>query len=245
MGIVNVNYDPAEAAKAAAGGPRSRVMPEGWYVLRVVEEPTQKEATKQGSYPNLICKCEILQSFNGANIGGKVTRKFNLHPNSIPYNLLPFLRAAGVPCQDNGQGLAFDTAAIRGASTKADCQHSKGDQVTFENWENDEPLGGAPAGAPAMTPQAFQQQPQQQFAPQAGWAPPGAPPQQFAPPQQPMPQQPMPQQGFPQQGMQGSFPQQPMQQQPAPQPGFPQGQQGAPPPWMTGVPGRGNGVQGG
>lgn len=227
MGIVNIQVDPQEAAKAAAGG--GRAMDEGPYVLKV-QGATQESAKKQGSYPNIVCKCEVLQSPNGKHLGQTVTRRFNLSPRSVPYNLIPFLKAAGIHYQDNGQGvIAFDTDHLRGATTKVTLSVQKGTTRPLENWDNDEPYGAPQA------PQAYQPAPQQ-VSPQ-GWAPPqagGFPPQQQGFPQQGYAP---PQQGYPQ-------PMQPMQQQPMqsvpPQPQH--GPAGAPPPWMAG---RGNGMQGG
>lgn len=258
MGIVNVSVNPEEAAKAAAGG-GSRTMDNGSYVLRVsMDEPKVEAAKKKDAYPNLILKCEVLQSPQGRHLGQTVTRRFNLHPNSVPYNLLPFLRAAGVPYQEGPGGIQFDTSALRGVTTKVVLTVKPGEQRPLENWDNDEPYGnggqaapqgfpgqqfGAPQGAP-MQP-GFQPTPQQGFAPspafgQAPMQQPMQPQPGFAPPGQQMPQQGWAPPGAPQQAPQGW----PPQSAPAQQPGFPQGAAQTPP-WLTpgGTP-RGNGVTG-
>jgi len=204
-----VQYDQEEATKAASGQ-RFTVKPEGKYTLRV-ESFEMKPPKEQGKYPTLVCKCTILWASHGQNLGETVTRRFNFHPKSVPYNLIPFLKAAGVPHRmQNGQ-LDFDENQLPGATTTCECRHEKGDRQVFENWENDEAIN------------------------QQGVAP---PPQQFAPVQQPMQQawqQPMPvQQPAYQQPMQGSY-QQPAYQAPVQQPMPPQGGW-APPQNGTGAP---------
>lgn len=219
MAIINVQVDQEAAAKAASG--EYTLRPEGKYRLRVESKEWEppKDATK---YANLKCKCTILNSFNGQNLGKSVTRRFSMSPKSIPYNLQRFLQAAGIAYQMQNGSIMFDDDHVPGATTDVTCKHSVGESRTFENWDNDEPVGGqqtqqaAPMQQPQQQPWAppAQQQPMQQptqaFPPQQGWTPPGAPQQQFAPPQQPA--QP------PQNG--GAPPW--MQQQPQ-QPTYPQG----------------------
>jgi len=249
MAVIQVNYDPEERAKAAQGG--GRLMPEGWYVLRITS--AEGKPGKEGKHPLIECKCEIISSFNQQNIGGVITRRFSLAPKSVPYNLERFLRAAGIHYQDQGGGaIVFDDQYLPGAVTKVTCKHTPGEQRTFENWDNDEPYeqGGV------QRPVAFQQPmqgPPQQMQGQAPWqAPPaqqfqpmqGQPmqqPQQYVPPAQPTYPQPAP--VYPQQNT-GGFPQQPMQQpqypqqyvQPGPATAPPQnGQQPPPQGWPSGA----------
>lgn len=255
MGVVNVGYSPEDMKTAAEGGFKN--LPEGWYVARAIEKK-HEAAKKEGSYPNFLVKVEILQSFNGENVGKKRWRRFNLSPKSTPYNLIPFLKAAGINYQDTGNGIVFDDDHVIGAVTKAEVKITKGDQRDFEDWDNDEPIPGVSAAPPAQSgfvqaPQNFalagppppQGLPQQGFPPQQQWTPPGAPPPQsgFAPQMQPQaappgyaPQQaPAPMQAPPQ-GPQGYPPAQTYQQPaPGPQAAAPGQQmpgQGAPPPWM-------------
>ena len=96
MAKVTAGYSPEEKAKADAGG--GRPMEDGWYVL-LVKSATVESAKKADAYPNVVLKCEVQQSHNGKHVGGVVTRRFNLHPKSVPYNLIPFIKAIGAPMQ--------------------------------------------------------------------------------------------------------------------------------------------------
>jgi len=222
MAVVQIQYDPEQQQAALSGqGP---LYPEGWYVLQI--KSFEQKPGKEGKYPSIECKCDILDSFNKASLGKQVTRRFNMHPKSTPWGLLPFLRAAGIPFQDHGQGaVTFDDALLIGATTKVNCKHKDGDSRKFEEWRDDEPVGNNARPQQGFVQQPAQmpmmQQPPQMQQPQQGWQPqPGGQFQQ--PMQQPM-QMPQQQPQYPQQG----FQQQPMQQpqgfpQQQPQQGFPQ-----------------------
>src|SRR3972149_238306 len=191
MAKVTAGYSPEEKAKADAGG--GRPMEDGWYVL-LVKSATVESAKKADAYPNVVLKCEVQQSHNGKHVGGVVTRRFNLHPKSVPYNLIPFIKAIGAPMQDlGGQGIEFDPDHFVGAVTKVTLKVKQGATRPQEDWNNDEPFGGAQAGAPRVSgrrpggraPPGFGQAPQApQPSPMGGWAPPGAtqpfPPANFA-----------------------------------------------------------------
>jgi len=185
MAIIQFNVDQEAAAKAAAGERAGRgVLPEGQYVLRVTSSKLEPGKTP-ASYPALVCKCEVLWSFNANNVGRTITRRFRMTPKAIPYFFLPFCAAAGIPVQQGPQGVQFDDASINGATTKAKCTHSPGERQTFEDWSDDESVqnGGAaqpqpqawapPAQQPVAQPAQWASQPMQQ-APTPAWAPPAA-----------------------------------------------------------------------
>ncbi len=242
MAFIQVEYDPENMKSAATGqGP---TLPEGWYIWQI-QSFEQQAGSAPGKANKIVCKAEIRQSFNQANLGKKITVRFILHPNSVPWNLVPFLKAAGITFQDNGAGaIGFDADMLNGAIVKAVCKHSQGDSRTFEEWNNFEPAQGAQTqavAAPAFqpppqgyAPQGFQPAPQQYPPQQQQW---GAPPAQFqpAPQQQPMQQQPQMQPpltwGGPQQPQQpqwGPTPGQPPMQQPMQQPNGQNGQYAQP-----------------
>lgn len=229
MAVINLSYDPEAKKEAASGvGP---LLPEGGYVLRLQSFENQAP-TREGGAPVLVCKCTVVQSFNQQNLNRTITRRFFLSQKAIPYRFEPFLKAAGIPYQDNGAGIQFDSDHLLGATTRVTCRHKPAQDQSgrmFEEWENDEPMGGAP--------QTFHQPPQ--FAPpgfpQAGPPPgaqaPGQP--QWGPPMQAPPQQPPPQQWGPPPQQQGFAPPaaQPPQQWGAPPTAAPSN--GSAPPWQT------------
>lgn len=190
MAVIAFDVDPEALADARAGG-GGGVLPEGWYVLRVKDK--NWDPPKPNGWPRLVLKCEVLQSFNGQLIGKTITRRLSLSPKAVAYFLLPFLNAAGVPVhQGQGGKPQFDDDAVLGATTKVDCTHQKGDTRTFEDWNNDQPVGPANALMPAQaplggngTPPWMQQQPGQapaqmpmQGAPAPQWQPPAQQQQQ-------------------------------------------------------------------
>ena len=211
-----VQYDQDEAQKAASGV-RFTAKPEGKYTLRV-DSWEVKPPKEQGKYPMLVTKCTIMWSSHGKHLGDTITRRLTFHPKSVPYNLIPFLKAGGVPFQMQNGALNFDENSVIGVITTVECRHEKGDRSIFENWENDEPHQQQGMQPQSFNP-GFQQpvmQPMQQMAPQqpqGGW---GAPPQQQGYPQQPV-QQPMmqpqqqPQWGPPPNGQPVQQPVQPQQ----------------------------------
>lgn len=233
MAIIQFQVSAEDIDKAAKGG--GSTLPAGQYRLRV-ESKDWTPPKEAGKYPNLVLKCKVLTSFNGQNIDKTITRRFNMHPKSIPYNLARFLQAAGIAYQYTPQGaIIFDDDHVLGVVTDVTCKITKGDQRDFEEWENDAPIGPTQQ----VTPQSPPMQ-QGGFAPpQGGWTPPGQ--QSFSPPMQqpqvgppqgwvPPVQQPMAApQGYPQQPMQPSYapPVQPMQQPP---------QNGGQPAWLQGPP---------
>lgn len=232
MGIIQLDYDPEAKQNAASGS--FGVVPEGQYVLRLQSFEHQAPAG-QDKAPQLVCKCVIAESFNQQNLNKVITRRFFLSPKAIPYRFEPFLKAAGIPYQDNGRGIAFDPAALMGATTRVTCRHKDGTDRKFEEWENDEPVGAAAdRGVSFYQPPQFASVPQQavpqqvasqQMAPQ--WGPPQQPPAQ---PQWGPPQGAPPQQGF------GPPPQQPpgFQPQAAPQQNWaPPANGGNAPPWQA------------
>jgi hypothetical protein len=218
--MIQFGVSPEEAAKAAQGG-GGGVLPIGVYVLRV-ESKEWKAPKSADKFAQLVCKCQVLKSFNNQNLGKTITRRFNMNPKSIPYGIARFLQAAGIPYQMQNGTISFDDDHVLGGTTEVDCSHEPGESRTFEQWDNDRPVSGQ---TQHVTPAAPQQMPQGNYAPpQGGWAPPPAqqmqpaqPPQQFGPPQGWVP----PQQGY----------QQPQQPQYAP-PQQSQPQNGGAPPWL-------------
>lgn len=201
MAFITVDYDPENAKNAAAGG--GQTLPPGWYVWQI-QSFEHKGATEPGKHGSIVCKCEIRQSFSNANLGKKITVRFQRNPNSVPYNLMPFLRAAGIPFQDNGGGsIGFDDSLLNGAIVKSVCKITPGDSRNFENWENFEPAGGPAQVAPQAAP-AFQPPPQNNWGPQVQ--------QQWAPPPQQQPQQTWGSQVVQQQHQQHQYQQSPQQQ---------------------------------
>lgn len=217
MAVIQFGVNPEEAAKAAQGG--GGVLPIGVYTLRV-ESKEWKAPKSADKSPQLVCKCQVLQSFNGQNLGKTITRRFNMSAKAIPYGIARFLQAAGIPYQMQNGTISFDDDHVLGGTTEVDCSHQPGESRIFEQWDNDRPVGGQ---TQHVTPAAPQQMPQGNYAPpQGGWAPPPVqqPPQQFGPPQGWVP----PQQGY-QQPTQPQYapPQQQFQQPP---------QNGGAPPWL-------------
>jgi hypothetical protein len=174
MAIITILVSQEDRSEGRKGGFGTK--PEGQYRLRV-ESKEWAPAKAADKYPTLVLKCKVLQSFNGQNLDKTITRRFNMHPKSIPYNLARFLQAGGIAYQYTPQGaIQFDDDHVLGVTTDVTCKHTKGDQRTFEEWENDAPIG-----------------PTQQVTPQAPdaaatsrrrrrWTPP-AQPQQFVPQQ--------------------------------------------------------------
>ena len=195
MAIIQVQVSQEDVDKAAKGG--GGVMPIGKYRLRIESKEWSPPKSADKS-PMIVCKCLVLQSFNGQNLGKTITRRFVMSPKSIPYNIARYCKAAGIPFQYTPQGaFQFDDDHLLGATTDVECKHTAGEQRTFEEWENDTPIDGAAQAAPQMN--APQMAPQGYAAPQGGWTPPGqqqgpaqnfAPPQGWVPPGQPV-QQPM------------------------------------------------------
>lgn len=231
MAFINLQYDQEHAKNAALGG--GNVLDEGWYIWQVqsFEHLPPKET---GKYSQTVCKCEIRQSFNQKALGRTITVRFQHHPNSVPYRLTPFLKAAGIPFQDNGAGsIGFDDSLLNGAIVKAVCKHKAGDTATFEEWGAFEPAAGGPTVQPAtqaafappmqmqpmQQPQQFVQQPQQawQQPMQQNYGPPQSTPQQMPGQMQP------PMTWGAQQPAQQPYPQNGHGQQPIQQPGAPQG----------------------
>lgn len=238
MPVIHLEFDPESRQAALEGRSGFKLLPPGQYVLRVqsVEQKAPSGPDKSGA---LVAKCTILDSFNKQNINGNVTRKFWMSKKAVPIFLEPFLKAAGIPYSTPQGHISFDTDHMIGATTRATCKHNAGDTQTFEDWGDDEPVGGptqAQAAPPQMAQQGWGQQPQPPFQAQPNfgqqpmqpqWGQPVAPPQQFAPMQQPQNFGPPPaqQQGWGQPPMQ-----QPQQQGFAP----PQPQNGnSAPPWQT------------
>lgn len=227
MAIIQFQVSPEDIDKAAKGG--GGTLPAGQYRLRV-ESKDWTPPKEAGKYPTLVLKCKVLTSFNGQNVDKTITRRFNMHPKSIPYNLARFLQAAGIAYQYTPQGaIMFDDDHTLGVVTDVTCKIRPGDQRDFEEWENDAPIGPTQQ----VTPQSPPMQ-QGGFAPpQGGWTPPAQPTYQQPPAQ---PQYAGPPQGWvpPAQPMQ-----QPVQQY-APQgyapPAQPVPQNGAQPAWLQGAP---------
>jgi hypothetical protein len=245
MAVIQIQYDQEQMQNAATGaGPK---LPEGWYVVtcRNFEAKAAKEA---GKYPQLELQMHIDDSFNKANLGKDRKCWMSMSPKATPWRLIPYLKAAGIPYQDQGNGvISFDDAMLVGSRVKCTIEHKPGEQGTREEWGGFEPVGGQQAPQQFQTPGVWPgQAPQQSFAPpqqlaaQPGW--PQQPQQGFAPQPPFQPSQPMQQpQAQPFQGQQFGQPgpfqppqtngngqyQQPQQPAPANWPqGWPQPQQG-------------------